>query len=95
MGASSRRCSTRRWSTPPVTLGRWVTTAELTVRFSKPARTGDTLTLSAEVVRQRSRLVECRAEARDSEGQLLATATGKLMQSRELREGEAPGRPEA
>lgn len=70
------------------TLGRWVTTAELTVRFSKPVRTGEELTVTAEITGQRRRLVECRAELRDASGQVLASATGKLMQGRELREGE-------
>jgi len=74
-----------------VTLGRWATTAELTVRFSKPVPTGEALVLAAEVTGHRSRLVECRAELRDSAGALLATATGKLMQSRALRPGEERG----
>jgi uncharacterized protein (TIGR00369 family) len=66
------------------TLGRWVTTAELTVRYSRPAATGAPLTITAEVTRHARRLVECRAEIRDAGGALIAAATGKLLQGREL-----------
>ena len=71
-----------------VTLGRWVATAEMTVRYHKPAHTGACLTVQAEVTRHQRRLVECRAEIRGEDGVLLASATGKLMQGRELREEE-------
>lgn len=71
-----------------VTLGRWVATAELTIRFGKPAPTGEALTVRAEVVRHDRRLVECRAEIRSAKGDILASATGKLLQGRALREGE-------
>lgn len=71
-----------------VTLGKWVSTAELTVRYSKPAPTEKPLAIQAEVTRHQRRLVECRAEIRSEEGVLIASATGKLMQGRALREGE-------
>lgn len=71
-----------------VTLGRWVATAEMTVRYNKPAPTGQPLTIRAEVTGQRRRLVECRAELFSEDGTLLASATGKLMQGRALEEGE-------
>lgn len=71
-----------------ISLGRWAATAELTIRYSKPAPLGVPLTATGEVVRHQKRLVECRAELRSPEGTVLATATGKLMQGRELREGE-------
>ena len=70
------------------TLGHWVTTAELTVRYREPAPTGAPLTIQAEVTRRQRRLVECRAEVRNEEGRVLATATGKLMQGRALRDEE-------
>lgn len=73
------------------TLGRWVATAELTVRYSRPAPTGVTLVVTGEVTGQRGRLVQCRAEIADEAGTVLATASGKLMRGRELREREAPG----
>lgn len=71
-----------------VTLGHWVTTAEMTVRYTKPAPTGQPLTVHAEVVQRQRRLVNCRAEIRSEDGQVLATATGKLLQGRALRENE-------
>ncbi len=71
-----------------ITLGRWAATAEMTVRYSKPAPLGVPLAVTGKVVRHQRRLVECRAELRDPDGTLLATATGKLMQGRPVEEGE-------
>lgn len=71
-------------------LGHWSATAELTVRYSKPASTEQTLTVTAEVTEQKRRLVHCRAELRDAGGTLLASATGKLMQGRAIEPGERP-----
>ena len=69
-------------------LGKWVTTAEMTVRYTRPAVTGQVLSISAEVTRHQRRLVECRAEIRTEDGALIAGGTGKLMQGRELRAEE-------
>lgn len=77
-----------------VTLGRWVTTAEMTVRYCRPARTGEPITITAEVTRHQRRLVECRAELRSDAGEVVAYATGKLMQDRELRPDERRDRME-
>ncbi|MFN3653309.1 MAG: PaaI family thioesterase [Armatimonadota bacterium] len=71
-----------------ITLGRWATTAELTVRYARPAGTDRPLVISAEVTRHARKLVECRAEIRDEEGALVASAQGKLLQGRELTERE-------
>lgn len=71
-------------------LGHWSATAELTVRYSKPAPTDQALTVTAEVTAHQRRLVHCRAELRDSNGNLLATATAKLMQGRPIEPGERP-----
>ena len=67
-----------------VTLGRWTATGEMTVRYLRPAPTGRPLAVLAEVTRNQRRLVECRAEIRSEDGTVLATATGKLVQGREL-----------
>jgi uncharacterized protein (TIGR00369 family) len=72
-----------------VTLGNWVTTGELTIRYSKAAPTGRPLTIRAEVTRHQRRLVECRAELLAEDGTLVASATGKLMQGRAVGDGEA------
>ena len=73
-----------------VTLGHWVATGELTVRYLKPAPTTGPLTITAAVVRHQRRLVECEAEVRSEAGEVLATARGKLLQGRPLREAEQP-----
>jgi len=77
------------------TLGHWVTTAEMTVRYQKPSPTDRVLEAHAEVVRRQRRLVECRAEMRTAEGTVLAVATAKLMQGRAITQSEqeerAPG----
>jgi uncharacterized protein (TIGR00369 family) len=77
-----------------VSLGKWVTTAELNIRYSRPAPVGATLSVAAEVTRHHRRLVECRAEIRDAHGVLLAAGTGKLMQGRALRDDERAGSPD-
>jgi uncharacterized protein (TIGR00369 family) len=69
-------------------LGCWTATAEITVRFRRPVPTTQELLVSAEVVQQQRRIIECRAEARAPDGAVLATATGKLMQGRPLTDSE-------
>jgi uncharacterized protein (TIGR00369 family) len=71
-----------------VTLGHWVATGELTIRYLKPASTTEPLTITAAVTRHQRRLVECEAEIRSPAGEVLATARGKLLQGRALREEE-------
>jgi uncharacterized protein (TIGR00369 family) len=70
------------------TLGHWVATGELTIRYLKPAPTTEPLTITAAVTRHQRRLVECEAEIRSHAGEVLATARGKLLQGRPLREEE-------
>jgi uncharacterized protein (TIGR00369 family) len=62
-----------------MTLGSWVATAELTVRFRRPATIGAALTVTARVVRSAGRLVECEAELRTTTGEEVASARGKMM----------------
>ena len=71
-----------------LTLGRWAATAEMTVRYRKPAKLGVPLSVTGEVAGHQRRLVECRAELRAPDGELLATATGKMMQGRPVEEAE-------
>jgi acyl-coenzyme A thioesterase PaaI-like protein len=64
------------------TLGlNWVT-AELTTRMIRPAPIGSPLLFKARIVSQRSRLVVSSADALDTDGQLIAVATAKLMRPR-------------
>lgn len=78
-----------------VSLGRWAATAELTLRYSRPAPLGVPLTARGEVVRQQRRLVECRAELVAPNGTVLTTATAKLIQGRPVEEHEDVKREEA
>lgn len=56
-----------------------VTTAELTVRFRRPAPIGVELRFSAFVVERGRRLWRLRSECRDAEGVLYAEATAKAV----------------
>lgn len=69
-------------------LGAWVATAEMTIRYCRPAPTAAPIAVQARVVRQRRRLFECEAELRAEDGTLLASASGKLIRS----ESESPVR---
>jgi uncharacterized protein (TIGR00369 family) len=64
-------------------LGPWVATAEMSVRYRRPAPVGTPLRITGVVTGRRGRMVEASAEVRTEAGDLLATATGKLMQSEE------------
>lgn len=65
-----------------VSLGGWVATAEMTVRYRRPAAVGAPLTVTAHVTRDTLRLVECAADIRDAAGTLIARATGKMLRER-------------
>lgn len=56
-----------------------VTTAELTVRFRKPAPIGGELRFQAFVVERGRRLWQLRSECRGADGALYAEATAKAM----------------
>ena len=66
-------------------------TAEMTVRFKKPTRTGDQIQLTGRVFRKRGRMYSTEAEARREDGQLLATATGKYIRSMAVSSSMGPG----
>jgi uncharacterized protein (TIGR00369 family) len=59
--------------------GLSVVTAEMTVKFKRPARVGAMLVCSARVEDIRKRLVYASAAIRGEDGTLIAEATGKLM----------------
>ena len=59
---------------------RFAFCAELNVRYLHPARPGDLLDGSAELVEnRRGRILEAKAELRSSNGAVLVSATGKYM----------------
>lgn len=51
-------------------------TRKVEVTYRRPLRVGQTYRFSAEVVKQNSRIIAARAEARDSEGNQVARARG-------------------
>jgi acyl-coenzyme A thioesterase PaaI-like protein len=57
----------------------WAATARLSVRFRHPVRLDTPLRIEAWVTRDRSRLLELRAEVRDTAGALLAEGDGTFM----------------
>lgn len=54
-------------------------TAQLEVRFRKPAPTGVKLYVSAERIKVSRRLIEAKATVRLSDNTIIATGTGKVM----------------
>ena len=58
---------------------KWGATARLNVRFRKPIYLDRPLRIESWIVKDRSRLIELRAEVRDGDGALLADADGVFM----------------
>jgi uncharacterized protein (TIGR00369 family) len=54
-------------------------TAEITVKFKKPAMTGIPYLAAGKVLETRGRIILAESRIGDAEGQLFATATGKLF----------------
>ncbi len=54
-------------------------TAEITVRFFNPARTGEKLIVTGEVSHAKGKLISAKSEIRSHQGRLIATATGKIL----------------
>lgn len=59
--------------------GQAAVTAEMTVRFKKPARIGRKVIVEGIVVEETGRVIECESVMRDEAGQDLASASGKLV----------------
>src|SRR5690348_467563 len=58
---------------------RFCVCGELTVRFRASARIGRALRIKARVDSARPKLIQTSAEARDADGELVATAVGKYV----------------
>ena len=54
-------------------------TAEMTVRYISPARIGEKLLIKGEVDNMKGRLIPTRAEIRNTQGHIVASATGKAL----------------
>jgi uncharacterized protein (TIGR00369 family) len=61
-------------------------TAELSVRFKKPARIGEPAFLEGRVLSVKGRVIECESVLRDAGGQELASASGKLIKMKKDRD---------
>lgn len=59
--------------------GEVAVTAEMTVRFKKPARIGRRLVVEGRVVENKGRIIDCEAVLKDESGLELAAATGRLI----------------
>ena len=59
--------------------GSGAVTAEITVRFKKPVKIGQQVILEGKVVSDKGRVVECVSSIKDSDGNELASAEGKLV----------------
>lgn len=62
---------------------RYAVTAEMTVRFVRPVRVGDTLNFVGRVVGHKGKLFLTEGEVRDEAGEIYATATGKYVEARD------------
>lgn len=62
--------------------GSGAVTAELTVRFKRPAAIGSKIVLSGRVTSVRGRVTDAESELKDESGKVLALATGKLVRPR-------------
>ena len=60
-------------------MGHWAVTADMQVRFKKPAPVGEELIVSGWLISERGRIINCAAEARNANGDLIIEATGKMM----------------
>ena len=60
---------------------RSMLTAEMTVRYRRPVRTGQPIHGSGRITEDRGRLIIAEARLFDQSGTLLAEATGKLMRA--------------
>ena len=59
-------------------------TAEMTVRYVKPARIGETIFIRGERVAESRKLVEMKAELTDRSGKTIAHATGKIIKTKTI-----------
>ncbi|MCB4755734.1 MAG: PaaI family thioesterase [Elusimicrobia bacterium] len=53
--------------------------AELNIRYFNPARTGEKLTVTGEIAQVKGKLILGKAEIRNGQRRLIATATGKVL----------------
>ncbi len=57
----------------------WALTAELTVRFSKPVKVGESISVEAEIVEKKSRLIKTEGIIKNSAGDIIARASARFL----------------
>lgn len=62
-------------------IDRYAVTAEMTVRFLRPVRTGDRISLTGWVTKHKGRIFLTKGQATGSDNSLFATATGKYIEA--------------
>jgi len=62
---------------------RFAVTAEMTIRFVAPVRTGDELTITGWVTKSKGRIFVTEGKAVGKDGTVYATATGKYIEAKE------------
>lgn len=65
--------------------GKMFFTAEMTVRFSKPLKTGTKATATGRIAKANGRLYFAEGELKDEDGTVYASATGKYVQMKEAK----------
>jgi len=64
--------------------GEAAVTAEMTVKFKKPVKIGVPIVLEGKVLSASGRLIECESTLCDESGNVLASATGKLIRPKKI-----------
>lgn len=59
--------------------GIWALTARMEIKYRRPLRLGEMVTVAAQLTRSRGRWLEVRGEMRDAAGNLLAQSKGVFM----------------
>lgn len=59
--------------------GQNAVTAEMTVRFKRPAKTGEELIVTGRIIMEDRKTISCSAEAKNIEGRTVAEATARMM----------------
>ena len=62
--------------------GIYAVTAEMTVRYKKPVRIGETVKFVGRIIEEKGRLYLTEGEALDSEGEPYATATARYLEAK-------------
>lgn len=60
-------------------LGTLAVTAEMSLRFKEPARIGEDIIVTGEIVKETKRIIYTKANAKYREGNIVAEAEGKLV----------------